>query len=133
MEKLIPVDMTEPPGAETATEVPFPESFSKRAKKVLDYLDGTAFLFFYKGKYVLTDESLYLTPHGDGSADAPLGAPRWTGKTLLELEHWLEDTADFYDEDGNVPGWETAKEGGDLPESEPDHPTEVPDGGADRG
>ena len=119
MEKLIPVDMNDMLGALTAIEVSFPESFSERARKVLDYLDGTAFLFFYKGKYVLTDESLYLTEHGDGSADAPFGAPRWIGNTLPELELWLEKLADFYDEDGSIPGWETEQKGCDHYESKP--------------
>lgn len=106
MENLIPVDMNDMLGALTAIEVPFPETFSPRAWKVIRYLDGTAFLFFYKGQYVLTDESLYLTEHGDGTADAPFGAPRWSGDTLRELESWLEDLADFYDKDGSILGWE---------------------------
>lgn len=131
MEKLIPVDRNDWLGALTAIEVPFPDSFSKRAWKVLDYLDGTAFLFFYKGKYVLTDESLYLTEHGDGTADAPYGAPRWTGDTLKALERWLEELADFYDEDGSIPGWETAQGGGDPAEPEPSDQAQISDGDAD--
>lgn len=102
---IVPVDMNDWLGALTAIEVPFPDSFSTRAKQVLRYLDDTAFLFFYKGKYVLTDESLYLTEHGDGSPEAPFGAPRWTGDTLTELEQWLLRVADDYDQDGSVPGW----------------------------
>ena len=79
-----PVDMNDILGAFTAIEAKYPETFSERARRVLDYLDDTAFLFFYKGKWILTDESLYLTQHGDGTADAPFGAPRWTGDTLEE-------------------------------------------------
>ena len=57
-------------------------------------------------EYVATDESLYLTEHGDGSHEAPFGAPRWTGDSLEEFERWLEELADVYDEDGDIPGWE---------------------------
>lgn len=105
MEKLIPIDMNDVLGALTAIEVPFPESFSARAWKVIRYLDDTAFLFFYKGKYVVTDESLYLTEHGDGSPEAPLGAPRFVADSLADVEAWLEYLADRYDED-EYPGWD---------------------------
>ena len=126
-----PVDMNDILGAFTAIEAKYPETFSERARKVLDYLDDTAFLFFYKGKWILTDESLYLTQHGDGTADAPFGAPRWTGDTLEELEQWLESVADDYDNDGNVPGWESSSKGGDPPESEPGDQTEISHGDVD--
>ena len=55
------------------------------------------FLYVYKGKFVATDESLELTEYGDGSPEKPFGAPRWTGGSLDELEHWLEQIADEYD------------------------------------
>lgn len=54
-----------------------------------------------------TDESLELTEYGDGLHDAPYGAPRFVCDTLDELEETLEGLADFYDEDGSIPGWET--------------------------
>lgn len=104
MEKLIPIDMNDVVGALTAIYIPLPESFSARAHKVWDYLEGTAFLFFYKGKYVVTDESLYLTNHGDGSREAPLSGPRYTCDTLDQVEAWLEYVADRYDEE-DYPGW----------------------------
>lgn len=107
---IIPVDRNDWLGALTAIEVPYPESFSKKAWKVINYMDGCMFLFFYKGKYVATDESLYLTEHGDGSMEAPYGAPRWTGDSLDEFEHWLEKLADFYDEESDIPGWEREEE-----------------------
>lgn len=102
---LIPIDKNDMLGALTAIEVPFPDSFSEKAKKVIRYYSGTLFLFFYKGVYVATDESLYLTEHGDGSREAPFGAPRWTGTSLNAFESWLEEIADFYDEEGDIPGW----------------------------
>lgn len=107
MDKLIPFDGHDVIGSLTAIHVSYPDSFSDRAKKVLRYLDDTAFLFFYKGKYVLTDESLYLTDYGDGSHDAPLGGPRYTCDTLEQLEAWLEWVADRYDEE-DYPGWKKA-------------------------
>ena len=102
---IIPIDLNDRLGALTAIEVPYPESFSERAWKVIHYMEGAMYLFFYKGKYVATDESLYLTEHGDGSREAPFGAPRWTGDSLEEFEHWLEGLADFYDEEGDIPDW----------------------------
>ena len=65
------------------------------------------YLYAYKGKFVATDESLELTEYGDGTPTAPYGAPRFVCNTLNEMEKTLEDLADFYDEDGTIPGWET--------------------------
>lgn len=104
MEKLIPVDRHDPLGAKNATNVSFPKSFSARAWKAIHYLDDTIFLFYYKGSFVVTDESLYLTEHGDGTKEAPLGAPRFVSDTLDGVEAWLEYLADRYDE-GEYPGW----------------------------
>ena len=55
---LIPIDMNDRLGALTAIEVPYPESFSEKAWKVIRYMDGCMYLFFYKGKYVATDASI---------------------------------------------------------------------------
>lgn len=101
-----PIDMNDPTAAMTAVEIRFPDSFSDRAKRVIDYLDGTMFLFSYKGRFVVTDESLYLTEHGDGSHEAPYGGPRYSCSTLDGIEKWLEAVADEYDNDGTIPGWE---------------------------
>ena len=102
---LIPIDMNDRLGALTAIEVPYPESFSEKAWKVIRYMDGCKYLFFYKDKYVATDESLDVTENDNGSRQATFGAPRWTGDSLEEFEHWLEDLADIYDEEGDIPGW----------------------------
>ena len=113
-----PTDRNDPVGAATAIEIRFPETFSARAWKVINYFDSTLFLYIYKGKFVATDESLELTEYGDGSAVAPLGGPRWTGDSLEELEHWLEAVADEYDRYGDMAGWEVeAKD--EAPEVEP--------------
>ena len=111
------VDRNDPKAAITAIELRFPSTFSERAKKVLKYFDDTMFLYAYKGHFVVTDESLYLTDHGDGSHEAPLGGPRWVGETMEELEEFLLALADCYDAAGDVPGWETGE-----PESEEDAP-----------
>lgn len=104
-----PTDRNDPVGAATAVEIRFPETFSDRAWKVIDYFDGTICLYIYKGKFVATDESLELTEYGDGSAVAPYGGPRWTGDSLEELEKWLEAVADDYDKFGDMEGWEVEK------------------------
>lgn len=104
-----PFDGNDPDAASTAVELQIPETFSNRAKRVIRYFDATAFLYQYKGRFVLTDESLYLTSFGDGSPAAPIGFPRWTGDSLEELESWLEDLADEFDQDGEIYGWEDTK------------------------
>ena len=48
----------------------------------------------------MTDESLYLTAHGDGTAEAPLGFPRWECGSWEELERILEVAYDELREDG---------------------------------
>ena len=51
---------------------------------------------------MVTDESLYLTAHGDGTAEAPLGSPRWECDSWEELETVLEQTYDDLLEDGLI-------------------------------
>ena len=106
-------DRNDPKAAITAIELRFPPTFSERAWKVINYFDGTMFLYVYKGKFVVTDESLDLTEAGDGSAEAPFGAPHWIGESLEDLEKWLLQIADEYDADGDIPGW-------GMDESEPE-------------
>ena len=107
IQQNVAIDRNDPEAAVTAIEIHFPSTFSRKAWKVIRYFDGTIFLFVYKGKFIATDESLYLTEHGDGSHEAPIGLPRWTGDSLEALERWLEAVADEYDQDGEIPGWKT--------------------------
>lgn len=104
------VDRNDPQAATTAIEIRFPDTFSYKAWRVIRYFEGAMFLYAYKGQFVVTDESLYLTDHGDGTAEAPFGGPRWAGSSLEELERWLEQIADEYDAaDEVIPGWEAPK------------------------
>ena len=101
------IDRNDPRAAVTAIELRFPQTFCKRAWKVIRYFEGTMFLYAYKGKFVVTDESLELTECGDGTMDSPYGAPRWVGDSLGELEQWLLAIADDFDADaGEIPDWE---------------------------
>ena len=50
----------------------------------------------------MTDESLYLTEHGDGSHEAPYGAPRGTFDTWEEVETFLEQVFDELLEDDMI-------------------------------
>ena len=77
------------------------ESLEQRRyeKACWDYFEGAAFLFSYKGHLVMTDESLYLTEHGDGSHEAPFGAPRGTFDSWDEVEAFLEEVYDELKED----------------------------------
>ena len=55
-----------------------------------------------EGQLVMTDESLYLTEHGDGSHEAPFGAPRGTFDTWEEVEAFLEQVFDELLEDDMI-------------------------------
>ena len=103
------IDRNDPQAAATAIELEFPKTFSKKAWRVIRYFEGAMYLYSYKGKFVATDESLELTEYGNGSHEHPYGAPRFVCDTLNELEETLEGLADFYDEDGSIPGWEIEK------------------------
>ncbi|MBR1689646.1 MAG: hypothetical protein IJ713_02585 [Oscillibacter sp.] len=100
------IDRNDPQAAATAIELQFPKTFSTKAWRVIRYMEGAMYLYSYKGKFVATDESLELTEYGDGSHEAPYGAPRFVCNTLDEMEETLEELADFYDESYDIPGWE---------------------------
>lgn len=95
-----PVDRNNPELAATAVELTLPTGLSEKAQKCWDYLDGTAFAYEYQGRLVVTDESLELTEYGDGSHEAPFGAPRWECDSWEELEEALEATCDDLEQDG---------------------------------
>ena len=101
MDRLYPIDKWDQLSAELfAAHIEWPQSFSEKAKETLRYFDDTAFLFRYKHKLVITDESLYLTNYGNGTAAAPFGGPRAVLDTLQEVEEWLELVHDELTEDG---------------------------------
>ena len=85
-----PVDRNDPEGGMAAIYYTVPAGFSAKAKAAMDYLDGSAFIFEYKGRLVVTDEGLYLTTHGDGSKETPMGFPRTECDSWDEIEKWLE-------------------------------------------
>ena len=109
-EPLTAIDRNDPEKAKTAIQLEWPETFSRRAKMVIKYLEGTAYLYAYADHIVITDESLELTAFGGGTPEAPFGFPRYEDNTLEGVEAWLEEVADQYDADGDVAGWEEAKE-----------------------
>ena len=89
-----PIDRNDPDAAEDAIELTLPEGFSEKAKACWDYFDGAAFIYEYKDRLVVTDEALELTEFGDGSREAPYGAPRWVLDSWEELEKILEEVYD---------------------------------------
>ena len=89
---LDPIDMNDPESAATAIEYGLPEGFSGKAKACWQYFSGAAYLFEYKGQLVMTDESLYLTEHGDGG----------TFDTWDEVEAFLEQVFDELLEDDMI-------------------------------
>ncbi len=97
-----PIDRNNPEQAATAIELSLPTGLSAKAWKCWDYFDGTAFAYEYQGRLVVTDEVLELTEYGDGSHEAPFGAPRWVCDSWEELEQILEETYDDLKEDGCI-------------------------------
>ena len=89
-----PIDMNDPECASKAIGLTLPEGFSEKAKACWEYFDDTAFLFLYKDRLVVTDESLWLSEYGDGTPEAPMGGPRFECDTWEELEQALEGTYD---------------------------------------
>lgn len=89
-----PIDMNHRESESTAVELDLPDNFSDKAKRCWEYYEGAAFCYEYQNKLVVTDESLYLTDHGDGSHDAPFGGPRWVCDSWEELEKALEENFD---------------------------------------
>lgn len=71
---------------------------SEAAWAAIDYLDDTAWLFRYKGRLVVTDETLELTEAGDGTPVNPIGFPRYTADSMREIEEWLEAVAEDIEE-----------------------------------
>ena len=109
-EQLPAIDRNDPEMQDGALELEWPETFSIRAKMVLKALDGTAFLYHYKGHFVVTDESMDLTEFGNGTREAPWGCPRCEAGSLEEVEEWLEDVANAYDADiEDFPEWAEIK------------------------
>lgn len=74
-----------------AVGLTLPESFSRAARYAWEYLDGCAFAFEYKGRLVITDESLDLSEAGDGTHGNPYGGPRAIFDNWTEVESWLEE------------------------------------------
>ena len=97
-----PIDRNNPEQAATAIELSLPTGLSAKAWKCWDYFNGTAFAYEYQGRLVVTDEALELTEYGDGSHEAPFGAPRWVCDSWEELEQILEETYDDLKEDGCI-------------------------------
>ena len=60
-----------------------------KAKKAVKYFDDSAFIFYYMGRYVVTDESLWLGEGGDGK-ESPFGGQRFDSESLDEVVEWLE-------------------------------------------
>ena len=96
---LHPIDRNDPESESSAIGYALPEGFSDKAKACWEYFEDTVYLFSYKGNLVMTDESLYLTNHGDGTHEAPLGGPRGTFDSWEEVEDFLEEVYDELKED----------------------------------
>ncbi len=97
-----PTDMNDHENERSAVELALPTGFSEKAKACWEYFRDAAAIFEYSNCLVVTDESLYLTEHGDGSHDASFGAPRWICDSWEELESILEEVYDDLAEDSEI-------------------------------
>ena len=97
-----PVDKNDPENSMTAVYFSVPTAFSAKAKATMDYFDDSAFIFEYKDHLVVTDESLYLTMHGNGTYEAPSGCPRAGFDSWEDLESWLERVYQDLVDDGII-------------------------------
>ena len=97
---LEPVDSNDPEGAKSAIEFNVPDGFSDKAKALMEYLDGAGFIFAYKDKLVVTDESLELTPRWNSTHEYIMGTPRFICDSWDELEKLLEQDYDGMKADG---------------------------------
>ena len=96
-----PVDRSDPAASAGALELTLPAGFCEKARAVWDYLNGAAFIFQYKGRLVVTDESLDLAPFGDGIREA-IGCPRWVLDSWDELEAVLAADYEYLKADGMI-------------------------------
>ena len=94
------IDRDDPQASKNAIEYELPTGFSEKAKRFWEYLEGTAFIFSYKGRLVVTDESLALTDGGDGTWENPIRCIRGSFKNWKALERWLEAECDAAEADG---------------------------------
>ena len=94
-----PTDRSDPDNGRTAVELALPDNFSDKAKRCWEYYDGAAYIFEYREKLYVTDESLELATDGDGTPEKPFGGPRWICSTWAELEKALEQNFDELAED----------------------------------
>ena len=88
-----PIDLNDRKNEGTAVELALPDNFSDKAKDCWEYFEEAAFIFEYKERLVVTDESLYLTTYDDGHHET-YGAPRWEFNSWEELEEALEQAYD---------------------------------------
>lgn len=70
----------------TAERLDWPRDLSNKANTYIAYLGDTAFLFKYQGRFIVTDESLFLTEAPDNS-NGPIGE----FETIDKMADWLED------------------------------------------
>lgn len=92
-----PTDKNDHENERLAVELALPDSFSEKAKACWEYFDGTAFIFEYKDRLVITDESRLLS-----EIENPCGGPRWICGSWEELESILEKVYDELAEDGEI-------------------------------
>ena len=83
MHGLNPIDVNDRKNENTAIELAIPDNFSGKAKNCWRYFDGSAFVFEYKERLVITDEALC-----------------WICNSWEELEKIFKDTYDDLIEDG---------------------------------
>ena len=107
--EIFPIDRNHIEDSRMAEAISWPADLSDKARKVIAYFDDSAYLYKYKGNYVITDES------GDlDYADGPFGGPRLITPRYEDIKTWLEEVADEFDAaeaaGEKIEGWDEVTE-----------------------
>lgn len=84
----------------TAVPVEWPDDLTRSQEMARAYWEDEAAVFKYMGRYVITDDSGYLTEWGDGTEGKPFGGPMAVLDTEEDVRDWLDDTYREAREDG---------------------------------
>lgn len=96
-----PIDWNDRGHEHEAIQLELPEYFCHKAKVCWKYFSSAAAIFAYKGKIVVTDESLELTDSVRllPSGNKIYGCTRWICDSWSELEQILAERYDEFDDD----------------------------------
>lgn len=100
IEGLNPIDLNDRVSEHKAIQLALPEYFHHKAKVCWKYFSSSAAIFAYKGKIVVTDETLILSfYHGIIDGREIWTDVRWTCDEWSDLEQILDERYNEFDEE----------------------------------